>query len=958
MPILFGTLWKDAEKFSYELQKLGFEPLQGELRIWWIIFRNVQVDLQINASSINKAQYLTIQEWVILSKTYLTSKQYFETSVYDLIKQDVKATSSAYSAGEALSTGTNTKEKFLIGENVNENALNQGLINFINKLDVHFNNLARISPMAKLLKEYRNAIALVIPYYDVTTDVIAPTFGNPPIYTNPNGAIELIYDDAVFTLNSQGQLTILDSSGFRYEKPLNVKNINDVELLFTNPLGLDTNLNLTLNYNPDDFILNEQNKLSLSNTHKNIIDNVSIPLKITNKVLNLEYDESFAITPTNQLTTKAIMPLYVSQKDGPGKILPGLNLSYKPPLYLISMEEDPYEGLGLGYNQTDFKLDIHGGLSLWPQHYFAPLNHIRTETEDQYKLLIDPATLTINERNELSVINTGVNLTFNEPLRITNNTEVSLGYEAPLYETTESNLGIKIGSPLYLNPQNQLTLNYTPVFKLNTQQQLDLSLAKPLIFDSNHDLSLDYSGGLTLLNSKLQLNLSGSGGLVVDNRQELQLNINTVANAGSDNNFINLVNYNNIPSLSYDIIDFTTRSDVYGSQFLALETALKNKIITSFTNSTENKTKITTATNKIAELKTNLNTTKGELNLLNEQVTTNKASCDSHTKQLADLNITVSGLASTVTHLDTKVTNFKTELDTFNNTLTTLTNNIHTLVLKATAHEQELNNLEPRIKNIEETTQSGNIVMYAGREIFENAILSSYYKKEITIYNNQSLTYIPLNIKGNLYIETTSGSYKWSWRLDAMLDKENFTSGNTSYEARYVNAYSYQDTVYFVLVYLNCGKQSGTMEVFFPSKPFSDNINIYMDFELLESDTNFVVPDKHILADDYRIYKASLATFNSFANTYDIISKFNNENIRMYKLNFEYDNNGTWTNYNSAKIAFTLENLPNHNFNLTIGSTTFACSFSTTTTTWKLQHNNNTYATIKLRNINMELFIE
>jgi len=502
MPILFGNLWKNADQFSFELQTKGFDPLQGELRLWWVIFRNVQNDLQINASTINKARYLTIQEWVILSKTYSNSKIYFETSVLDLIKQDVKATSKAFSAGEA----SNLEEKFLIGENINENVLNQGLVNFINKLDVHFNNLARISPMAKLLREYRNAIALIIPYYGANTDIIPPTFGVPPIWTNENGGIELQYDDAVFTLNAQNQLTILDRSGFKYEKPLNVKNINDVELLFSNPLHLDTHQHLTLNYNPNDFNLNTNNQLSLIN--KSTIKTVTDPLFLDGSILSFRYDHGG--------------PFYVDPTSGffePRLAAPLIQVD-NPEIHLTSI------GLKLG---THLGVNADGSLDTIPY-------------------------------------------TAIEPLRITNNTEFSLGYEAPLFETAGQNLGIKIdgttitlneenqlqantkspahplyinesndlalafGSPLFMNPSNQLTLNYTPVFKLNTQQQLDLSIAKPLILDSNHDLTIDYSGGLWLSNNQLKINLATENSLTINNRNELVLNYNSSLYTNPNNN--------------------------------------------------------------------------------------------------------------------------------------------------------------------------------------------------------------------------------------------------------------------------------------------------------------------------------------------------------------------------------------------------------------------------------------
>ena len=575
MPILFGTLWKNAEAFSYELQKLGFDPLQGELRIWWNIFRNVQVDLQINAQTKHKAKFLTIQKWVILSKTYLTSKEYFETSVIDLIKQDVKATSQAYSAAD----DSDSSKKFLIGENINENALNQGLINFINKLDVHFNNLARISPMAKLLREYRNAIALIIPYYGANTDIIPPTFGVPPIWTNENGGIELQYDDAVFTLNAQNQLTILDRSGFKYEKPLNVKNINDVELLFSNPLHLDTHQHLTLNYNPNDFNLNTNNQLSLIN--KSTIKTVTDPLFLDGSILSFRYDHGG--------------PFYVDPTSGffePRLAAPLIQVD-NPEIHLTSI------GLKLG---THLGVNADGSLDTIPY-------------------------------------------TAIEPLRITNNTEFSLGYEAPLFETAGQNLGIKIdgttitlneenqlqantkspahplyinesndlalafGSPLFMNPSNQLTLNYTPVFKLNTQQQLDLSIAKPLILDSNHDLTIDYSGGLWLSNNQLKINLATENSLTINNRNELVLNYNSSLYTNPNNNQLGVWFEGTFNSEGGVKFCRLAESEIDGPMGISVDTASGLEVNTNkgdyerIALSPTVKTQISTLENKLSQLK-------------------------------------------------------------------------------------------------------------------------------------------------------------------------------------------------------------------------------------------------------------------------------------------------------------------------------------------------------------------
>ena len=500
MPILFGSLWKNADQFSFELQSKGFDPLQGELRLWWIVFRNVQNDLQINASNINKAKYLTIQEWVILSTTYQNAKIYFEKTVNDLVKQTAKNTASAYVAAQEEKT-LNVKE-FLTDKNTNDREIDQNLIHFISHLDIHFHNLARISPMGKLLREYRDRIALAIPFYGATTDVQPPTIGIPPIYTNPNGGIELLYDPETLFLNAEGQLTTVNSAPHLYD--------------FVAPLNLN-HYTASLLYNPNDFNLNSDNQLSIINQHKSLIDSVSNPLTITDRNLTLNYNPAdFNLNTSNQLSIINQHKSVIETVSDPFKITnKNLSLNLTAPL---STTLEGQLGLQIG---SHLGLNADGSLDGLP--YFAV-----------------------------------------EPLRLTNNVEFSLGYDAPLYQSANQNLGIRIdnnsitlnaqnqlqanvyanpvhplylneasdltlafGSPLFMNPSNELTLNYTPVFKLNNQQQLDLKLAKPLILDSNHDLTLDYTGGLTMLNSKLQLNLVVGGPLNINNRQELALDIAT-----------------------------------------------------------------------------------------------------------------------------------------------------------------------------------------------------------------------------------------------------------------------------------------------------------------------------------------------------------------------------------------------------------------------------------------------
>jgi len=662
MPILFGNLWKNADQFSFELQTKGFDPLQGELRLWWVIFRNVQNDLQINASTINKARYLTIQEWVILSKTYSNSKIYFETSVLDLIKQDVKATSKAFSAGEA----SNLEEKFLIGENINENVLNQGLVNFINKLDVHFNNLARISPMAKLLREYRSRIGLAIPFYGATTDVQPPTFGSPPIYTNPNGAIELLYDPEVLMLNAEGQLTTIASAPHLYDftAPLHLNhytasllyNPNDFNLnsdnqltiidthksligSVSNPLTI-TDRNLALNYNPTDFNLNTNNQLSIIDQHKSVINTVSDPLSIDNKNLSLRYSLGG--------------PFYVEKATG------FLELRLAAPLTEIDNEEQHINSIGLKIG-SHLGLNADGALDALP-----------------YRAV--------------------------EPLRLTNNVEFSIGYESPLFETTEHNLGVKIdnttitlngenqlqavtqipsfASPLYLNPQNQLTLNYTPTFKLNAQQQLDLKLANPLILDSNHALSLNYSGGLWLSNNQLKINLSAAGGNSINSYNEL------VNNVDGSTIFIN------------------------GQNALSLNANLKTDITTS-------KTKIAAAEEVLTQLSTKVEAEKTRLTQTDHQLTIN-------TNKLTQLNTNVNTNTTRVlkaindlTNLSNKVGTFKTDIDL---------NNDFRHRLRYT--NQLLSQINNRLTIITDASKCSDEILFQDHYRFQNKIENSHIRSD------------------------------------------------------------------------------------------------------------------------------------------------------------------------------------------------------------------------------------
>jgi len=581
MPILFGSLWKNADQFSFELQSKGFDPLQGELRLWWIVFRNVQNDLQINASNINKAKYLTIQEWVILSTTYQNAKIYFEKTVNDLVKQTAKNTASAYVAAQEEKT-LNVKE-FLTDKNTNDREIDQNLIHFISHLDIHFHNLARISPMGKLLREYRDRIALAIPFYGATTDVQPPTIGIPPIYTNPNGGIELLYDPETLFLNAEGQLTTVNSAPHLYD--------------FVAPLNLN-HYTASLLYNPNDFNLNSDNQLSIINQHKSLIDSVSNPLTITDRNLTLNYNPAdFNLNTSNQLSIINQHKSVIETVSDPFKITnKNLSLNLTAPL---STTLEGQLGLQIG---SHLGLNADGSLDGLP--YFAV-----------------------------------------EPLRLTNNVEFSLGYDAPLYQSANQNLGIRIdnnsitlnaqnqlqanvyanpvhplylneasdltlafGSPLFMNPSNELTLNYTPVFKLNNQQQLDLKFAKPLILDSNHALSLNYSGGLWLSSNQLKINLNAAGGNSINSYNELVNNV--------DGSTI-FINNSNALSLNANLkTDITTSKTKIAAAEQVLN-KLSAKVDTNKTNITNNTTKVVKAINDVATLSNIISTYKTDIDLNN-----------------------------------------------------------------------------------------------------------------------------------------------------------------------------------------------------------------------------------------------------------------------------------------------------------------------------------------------------
>ena len=581
MPILFGSLWESAEHFSIELQRLGFDPLQGELRKWWIIFRNVQNDLQINAQTVIKARYLCVQEWEILSTTYLNAKIYFEKSVNDLVKQTAKNTASAYVAAQEEKT-QNVKE-FLTDKNTNEREIDQNLIHFISHLDIHFHNLARISPMGKLLREYRDRIALAIPYNSLVTDIQPPTYGIEPIYTTAQGGIELRYDENVLDLNEDGQLTVINTEGNTYNfiHPLSRSNVRDIRLLYnSNDFNLNqynqlsvidksiinevstpliiANKNLSLNYNPNDFNLNSNHQLSLVDEHKANIDAVSAPLEIINKELILRSAPPFYINSESQLALKIGSHLGLNA-DGSLDGLPYLAIE---PLRLT--------------NNTEFSLG-----------YDSPLYE---NSNQNLGIRIDGTTITLNEENELQA--TGIQ----EPAH-------------PLYINESNDLALAFGSPLFMNSSNQLTLNYTPVFKLNEQQQLDLSIAKPLILDSNHDLTIDYSGGLWLSNNQLKINLATENSLTINNRNELVLNYNSSLYTNPNNNQLGVWfegTFNNESGVKFCRL---TESEIDGPMGISVDTASGLEVNTNkgdyerIALSSTVKTQISTLENKLSQLK-------------------------------------------------------------------------------------------------------------------------------------------------------------------------------------------------------------------------------------------------------------------------------------------------------------------------------------------------------------------
>jgi len=747
MPIYFGTLWPSAQDFSDALQRAGFKPLEGELFLWWIIFRNVQSDLQINAQTIFKAKYLTIQEWEILSTTYSTSKAYFQTSVADLVKQSVQATSSAYSAAEEANV--ESTKKFLIGENVNQNILDQGLIRFIQTMDQHFSQLARISPIAKLLREYRNRIALAIPMDNLLTDVVPPTFGVDPISTNVQGEIQLKYDPQTLFLQANGEISVRNSSTIKFMFPLEENNTDQVSLL----------------YNGDDFVLNAQHQLSL--VQKPLLLNFEEPLNLNNDNVSLLYDK-------NTLQINSQKELEVIKQ--PIKVGAPLDIVDDT----IYLKLDPVTL----YNNSD------NALSVVEHIYDAPIN----KSGNTIRLAID-STLGVDSSGFLYV----KPLTYNEPLRLTNNTEVYLGYEAPLYQTTGQNLGVKIdnktvilnnnneleavaavpedlrfnqplhqngqdislnyASPLYMDFQNKLTLNYTPVFGLNNQQQLELNLSKPLILDSNGDLSLDYSGGITMLNSKLQLNLTAP--FSVNNRQELQLNYN---------DHVFQINEN-------QELDYVIKVDDLGDQSVY--------------------------TLAIIEY----------------------SAYDRLGLPYLDTDFSVSSTSTGVNYLRL-FPGLKTKIENGNN----IANKLNSLNL------QDLTTINNRLTEIEEESPCTDTIYHEDIYRFRNKIESGSYVRHDAILKGIPAGTKIVNVKGRFVIQHEGGNFRFcAIKLDQLQDFSFVTHPINNYYATYTSYFN--DTQSYPVI-LRIYVQNGILYYNVYSENISDDgYNIFIEYQVIECDS-------------------------------------------------------------------------------------------------------------------------
>jgi len=433
MAILFGTLWKNAEQFSEELQKLAFQPLEGELLVWWYIFRHVQIDLQINAQTIDKAQFLTIQEWIILTNTYNTAKEYYYKSVADLIKQKMSASFTSFSAAEPLVVDEKTKE-YLIGKNINENDIQRALISFINSLDVHFYNLARISPISKLLREYRNRIGLVMPYDNADTDVEPPTYGSPPIYTSPDGAIELLYSRRDFTINRQDELELI-AKAWTFEPPLIANEENQVELLLEHPLTISERNTL---------ILTTSFPLITNNEHK-------LGIKIGNH-LQLDTDGSLNIIPYafNE-------PLRLTNNTE-------VSLGYEAPLY-----QTAESNLGIRIDGTTIILNEHNQLqSVTSEPAYASPLYINPQKE--LTLNYTPV-FRLNEQQQLD-------LNISKPLIFDSNHDLAIDYSGGITMlNSKLQLNLEAESPYIINNRQELGFGYDEVlFKINEQSKLDYNV--------------------------------------------------------------------------------------------------------------------------------------------------------------------------------------------------------------------------------------------------------------------------------------------------------------------------------------------------------------------------------------------------------------------------------------------------------------------------------------------------
>jgi len=716
MPILFGTLWKDAVQFNNELIRLKLQPLEGELRVWWVIFRNVQVDLQINAQTLNKAKYLTLQEWAILAAAYTTAKEFYKTSVADLIKQKMSASFTSFSAAEPLVVDEKTKE-YLIGKNINENDIQRGLIQFINSLDLHFYNLARISPVNKLLREYRSRIGLIMPLYDQTNEINPPTYGSPPIYVSPEGAIELLYDDESLGLDAEGRLGLI-----------------------------------------------------------------------------------------------------------------GRGANYSLPLYKNETEHDTT--ISLLFDET-LKVDLHGKLGI---------------------------------KNVL---------TFTEPLRLTNNTEVSLGYEAPLFETGEHNLGVKIdnrtiilndnnqleavastpryASPLYLNVHDELTLNYTPVFSLNEQQQLDLSISKPLIFDSNHDLAIDYSGGITMLNSKLQLNLETETPYTINNRQELGFGYDETLFKINENKF----DYKTIPYINeqtfrgpfvinastpqptpppgynakarfgfvhkFNLTDTDSRLNYKGLGVLLTDGELQaNWCMVTLNDGTR--------LDSVQAL--------GVSHLLKSKINTSYTDAIANKKAIVNLDTTTISNTHEITKLKAETASLTTKEEAIHDVLNELradvdknTNNL--VRLKYT--NQLLSQINNRLTILKDTSKCSDEILHQGRYRFQNKIQPDGIRNDnlVQILPNKKV----VNVKGSFFIQHNFAGYKFAtFKLDKFQKYSFATHHNNLYYATYTGYFS---TTMANPIYLRIYQEGNWLKYYLWSQNVSGNqgYNIECDYQVIACDS-------------------------------------------------------------------------------------------------------------------------